>query len=129
MIYTTYFAKLKSLPKDIIPISICSKAPAGYKGLEFKKLAPKYSFFKKWKETGDNAFYIENFLKQVLAEQNPDEIVKELYALAYSTAEPGQVIKDIALVCYEKPTDFCHRHLVSTWLFNAGWSSEEYKEN
>lgn len=129
MIYTTYFAKLKSLPKDIIPISICGKAPTGYKGLEFKKLAPKYSFFKKWKETGDNAFYIENFLKQVLAEQNPDEIVKELYALAYSTAEPGQVIKDIALVCYEKPTDFCHRHLVSTWLFNAGWSSEEYKEN
>lgn len=129
MIYTTYFAKLKSLPKDIIPISICGKAPAGYKGLEFKKLAPKYGFFKKWKETGDNAFYIENFLVQVLAEQNPDEIVKELYALAYSTAEPGQVIKDIALVCYEKPTDFCHRHLVSTWLFNAGWSSEEYKEN
>lgn len=129
MIYTTYFAKLKSLPKDIIPISICGKAPAGYKGLEFKKLAPKYSFFKKWKETGDNAFYIENFLEQVLAKQNPDEIVKELYALAYSIAEPGQVIKDIALVCYEKPTDFCHRHLVSAWLFNAGWSSEEYKEN
>lgn len=129
MIYTTYFAKLKSLPKEIIPISICGKAPAGYKGLEFKKLAPKYSFFKKWKETGDNAFYIENFLEQVLAKQNPDEIVKELYTLAYSTAEPSQVIKDIALVCYEKPTDFCHRHLVSAWLFNAGWASEEYKEN
>lgn len=40
MIYTTYFAKLKSLPKDIIPISICGKAPTGYKGLEYKKLAP-----------------------------------------------------------------------------------------
>ena len=50
MIYTTYFAKLKSLPKDIIPISICGKAPAGYKGLEYKKLAPKYDFFKKWKK-------------------------------------------------------------------------------
>lgn len=129
MIYTTYFAKLKSLPKDIIPISICGKAPAGYKGLEFKKLAPKYDFFKKWKETGDNAFYIENFLAQVLAKQNPDETVKELYALAYSATESGQVVKDIALVCYEKPTDFCHRHLVSTWLFNAGWACEEYKEN
>ena len=23
---------------------------------------------------------------------------------------------DIALVCYEKPGDFCHRHLVSSWL-------------
>ena len=23
---------------------------------------------------------------------------------------------DIALVCYEKPGDFCHRHLVADWL-------------
>lgn len=75
MIYTTYFAKLKSLPKDIIPISICGKAPTGYKGLEYKKLAPKYDFFKKWKETGDNDYYIKCFLAQVLADQNPNEVV------------------------------------------------------
>lgn len=129
MIYTTYFAKLKSLPKDIIPISICGKAPTGYKGLEYKKLAPKYDFFKKWKETGDNDYYIQCFLAQVLAGQNPNEVVHELYALANTVTEPGQIVKDIALVCYEKSTDFCHRHLVSAWLFNAGWTCDEYKEN
>lgn len=129
MIYTTYFAKLKSLPKNIIPISICGKAPAGYKGLEYKKLAPKYDFFKKWKETGDNDYYIQCFLTQVLSSQNPAEVVQELYTLANTAAEPGQVVEDIALVCYEKSTDFCHRHLVSAWLFNAGWACDEYKEN
>ena len=42
MLYTSYFAKLKKLPKHIIPISICGKAPAWYTGLQYKKLAPKY---------------------------------------------------------------------------------------
>lgn len=51
MIYTTYFAKLKSLPENIIPISICGKPPVGYKGLQYKVLAPRYDFFMKWKET------------------------------------------------------------------------------
>ena len=33
MIYTSYFAKLKYLPKDIVPISICGKCPEWYKGI------------------------------------------------------------------------------------------------
>ena len=41
-IYTSYFAKLKSLPEGIIPISICGKAPSWYKGAQFKILALKY---------------------------------------------------------------------------------------
>lgn len=45
MIFTTYFAKLKSLPSNTVPISICGKAPDWYKGLQYKKLAPKYRFF------------------------------------------------------------------------------------
>ena len=48
MIYTSYFAKLNKLPNNIIPISICGKAPDWYKGLQYKKLAPKYDFFIKW---------------------------------------------------------------------------------
>lgn len=43
-LFTSYFGKLKSLPKSIIPISICGKAPEWYKGPQYKKLAPKYDF-------------------------------------------------------------------------------------
>lgn len=50
MIYTTYFAKLRNLPSNIIPISICAKAPSWYTGLQYKKLAPKYNFFTEWKK-------------------------------------------------------------------------------
>ena len=125
MIYTTYFAKLKSLPKDVIPISICAKAPEWYKGLQYKKLAPKYDFFKKWKETHDNDYYIQCFSEQILAQfQGASEVVSELYELVYKNT--GNYPKNIALVCYEKPSDFCHRHVVADWLKKQGYECEEW---
>ena len=35
----------------------------------------------------------------------------------------------IALICYEKSEDFCHRHLVAYWLKCNGYECEEYKED
>ena len=118
-IYTTYFAKLKSLPKNIIPIAICGKSPDWYTGLQYKKLAPKYDFFMKWKETKDNDYYIRCFNEQVLQQLTVENVVRELQNLAGSS---------VALVCYEKPGDFCHRHLVAEWLRKNGISCEEYNE-
>ena len=67
MIYTSYFAKLKELEKNnIIPISICARSPDWYRGLQYKKLAPKYGFFMEWKKTHDNDYYIEHFEAEVL---------------------------------------------------------------
>ena len=51
MIYTSYFDNLKNLPRNIIPISICGQAPDWYTGRQYKKLAPKLSFFMKWEKT------------------------------------------------------------------------------
>ena len=43
--YTGYFAKLKVYEeKNLIPISICGKAPDWYTGMQYKELAPKYTF-------------------------------------------------------------------------------------
>lgn len=78
MIYTTYFANLKKLPEYVTPVSICGKAPYWYKGLQYKKLAPKYDFFMKWKETHDNDYYIKHFQKEVLDKLSPKETVIEL---------------------------------------------------
>ena len=38
-----------------------------------------------------------------------DSVLKNLEKLAGGREE-------IALVCYEKPGDFCHRHIVADWL-------------
>lgn len=117
MIYTSYFAKLNKLPPNVVPISICGKAPAWYNGLQYKKLAPKYSFFSEWKKNGDNNYYIEHFNDEVLSTLAPQTVYNELLKLSGG--------KDIVLICYEKPTDFCHRHLVAEWLTINGIKCEE----
>lgn len=122
MIYTSYFAKLNKLPSNFIPISICGKSPDWYNGLEYKIFAPKYDFFMEWKRTHDNNYYIEHFQTDVLDELNVDKVIDELgYLTSYDQS------KDICLMCYEKPSDFCHRHLVAEWLNKNGYPCEEYK--
>ena len=121
MIYTSYFAKLKSLPDNIIPVSICGKAPDWYKGLQYRKLAPKHDFFIKWKENHDNDYYIKCFEEQVLDKLNIHQVMFDLYETVTDDY-------DIVLVCYEKPTDFCLRHLVANWLTENGYECKEWEE-
>lgn len=119
MIYTSYFAKLKKLPDGIVPISIAMKAPPQYTGLRYLKLAPQYHFFAEWKRTHDNAYYIEQFQKRVLAGLNANWTFDTLSFLA------GE--KEFALICYERPDSFCHRHLVADWFRENGYPCEEIR--
>ena len=136
MIYTTYFAQLKKLPDNIIPISICGKVPGWYIGLQYKKLAPKYDFFMKWKETGDNKYYIDCFREQVLNKLYVYQVLGDLinklpYIVNHSTphiTSPSSKFH-IALVCYETPEKFCHRHLVSEWLKQNGIPCYEWRKD
>lgn len=107
-IYTSYFAKSKKIPDDIVKISICGKAPQGYDGLQYKKVAPKYGFFMEWKQNHDNDFYIEHFNKEVLNCLSAKQVYDDLERLSNG--------RDCVLLCYEKSSDFCHRHLVADWL-------------
>ena len=118
MIYTTYFSNLRNIPKYMTPISIAGKSPDWFKGLEYKKLAPKYQFFKIWKETKNNNYYIKCFRDQVLSILNAENVFDELTTIAGSD--------NFVLVCYEKPNDFCHRHLVAEWFRENGYNCMEY---
>lgn len=112
--YTGYFAKLKEYKQaGLIPVSISGKAPDWYDGLEYKKLAPKWAFFSEWKNgshKGDNEYYIRQFDTKVLKETSVENILADLANLSN-----GELYK-VILLCYEKPTDFCHRHLVANWI-------------
>lgn len=134
MIYTTYFAQLRNLPDDIIPISICAKPPSWYHGLEYKKLAPKYGFFQEWKKNHDNEYYVVQFYKQVLSCIAPQDCIMELQLLVSEKLKKDFTIPiykntdfHIGLICYEKPSDFCHRHIVSDWLNKNGFQCKEWK--
>lgn len=126
MIYTSYFAKLNKFPDHFIPISICGKAPDWYTGLQYKKLAPKYDFFMKWKENHDNEYYVDCFNKQVLQPLEAYEVYDDLHKLAKSSL-CNDCNYNICLICYEKPQDFCHRHLVADWFRKNNIICEEYE--
>lgn len=117
MIYTSYFAKLKRLPESIVPISIALKAPPGYTGLRYPKLAPRYNFFAEWRRTHDNAYYVERFQNTVLAGLNVNWTFDTLMYLSGG--------KQVALICYERPESFCHRHIVAEWFRKNGYPCEE----
>lgn len=118
MIYTSYFGNICNLPDNFTPIAICGKTPERWSGLCYKRLAPKWEFFKVWKENHDNDYYISNYNDQVLSKLNPQSVVRELFSMG-----PNPV-----LICYERPEDFCHRHLVADWLNNNGFPTEEFRE-
>lgn len=119
-IYTGYFAKVKELEEHgILPISISRRAPDWYHGLQYKKLAPSYRLLMNYKyRMHDDMDYTKQFNSEVLETLDAADVVRELRAMAGD--------RDIALLCYEKPSDFCHRQLVAEWLERNGFSCREW---
>lgn len=106
----------------LVPVAICGKVPDWYGGFRYRDLAPRYAFFNEWKHgsrRGDNAWYIERFNEEVLARLDPATVLADLSAFC-------EDISRIILLCYEKPSDFCHRHLVADWLRANGTDCTEY---
>jgi len=129
MLYTSYFGAMKNFPENYIPVSICGRAPKSYHGVEYKKLAPKKDFFMEWKKNNDNEFYIKNFNEKVIGTLDQYAVIEEI--INFLPADAQNKIKSsqlpvwrnshlhIVMVCYEKPGDFCHRHIVADWFFRA----------
>ena len=122
MIYTTYFAKLKKLPENVVPVAICRYVPDGLRlsCYRYFELAPNPNTLMDYKRTGDTEKFTKEYNEQILAKLDPHGLVCDL------TKFVGN--KDIAFVCYEKSTDFCHRHLVADWLCKAGYECKEWED-
>ncbi|EDR9549881.1 DUF488 domain-containing protein [Salmonella enterica] len=94
-----------SLYKGDGRISIARHAPrntpAGYR--IYNRLAPG-----PWFNSVSEAKYNELFRNEILAPLDPQRTWDELHALA-GGYEP-------VLLCWERPGEFCHRHLVSDWF-------------
>lgn len=115
---TSYFAMMRNFPDTVEPIAICAKVPNWYNGKVYKKLAPSYQLLMDYKKTGDEKTYTEkynNYLKTL----NVQDVIKDFEQLSNG--------KEIILLCYEKSSDFCHRHLVANWLNENGYSCEEWE--
>lgn len=118
-IFTSYFANVKNLPDDILPIAICGKSIKGWSYPEYKSLAPSWSIYNEYKNLGGTKErYTERYIKERLQVLEIDKVIKDLENLSNG-------YNGIALICYEKPGDFCHRHLVAAWLKFNGYEVNE----
>ena len=95
-----------------------------FKGNCLPEFAPKKDFWRVWhsnigkiSEEENTRYYVEQYYKQVLSKLDPEKMLEKI--------PDGSI-----LLCYEEPTEFCHRHLVAFWfeLF-LGISSSEVYEN
>ena len=118
MIYTGRFVEIENYERiGFVPVSIAGEAPDYYKGIQFKTLAPKYSWWKEWHDKHlSNEWYEKKYKETVLDRLNPKVIANRLQ-------EFGQ---NVILLCYEEPDEFCHRQLVANWLRAADVTVYEY---
>lgn len=112
--YTGYFAKTKQyLKSGLVPVSIATINPKWWKRLSYSKLSPGKDILYKWKYgtfAENTAFFKRMFTQKVLNKLDAEEVVYELEKLTRVKANK------IVLLCFEKPQDFYHRHLVACWL-------------
>lgn len=131
-IYTSYFAKLKkiSMPNALF-LGITVYPPAWWSGENYSKLAPPSEllyFYKGQLYNKDVDLvelrhkYVQYFINKVLSVTTPQAVYEELEQKALARGKDS-----VVLLCFEKSSDFCHRHIISAWLNEAGYSCEEIK--
>lgn len=124
MIYTSYFGNKKACnDPNICPISIALYPPKDFIGKSYRPLAPTPSTLRNWKSNHSIANYNRDFA-EVLAGLDPSDVVDQLLLLA-GNLKGLEYFPDIVLLCYERPGEFCHRHIVAEWLRGDGYYAEE----
>ena len=122
MIYTGYYAKVKKYKENgLEPVAISGKVPDFFEGTTYPDFAPRYEMFQRWK---NNEITNEGYTKEYRAyldTLNKEEV--EFDFAPYNTEDNNCV-----LLCYEKPEDFCHRHVLADWLEEKfGWKIKEFE--
>lgn len=105
-IYTSYFAKAAALRKaGIVPIGIALWPPRFFRGISMKQVAPRRYMLN---DSLTDEEYISMYRNDVLRYVDARSFIRQL-------EEAGRGM-DVALCCFEKPGDFCHRHILAKWL-------------
>lgn len=110
VIYTPYFAQLKKIKN---PISIALWKPKWYNGPELLTLAPTKNILTTWKNSNQTNIdwqnYTNSYINEILNKIDINLLLNQIKQIY-----PNENF--VTFLCYEKPKDYCHRHIVSGWL-------------
>lgn len=102
-IYTSYFGQLKNLAKDgIVPISIARYTPQYFKGRLLIEVAPTGPMLKMEEEEYRKAY------AEILRHVDVNKLLSSIQEISGG--------RSVALLCYEKIGEFCHRRLLAEWI-------------
>lgn len=104
-IYTSYFGNSRKLHESGISIiCVAIGRPKFVDAPQMMNVAPTRYML------SDSCSH-EEYLRLydgILANQDAHQVVEQIKRLSNG--------KDVALCCYEKPGDFCHRHILAKWI-------------
>ena len=111
-IWTSYYANMKNIPADFFLVST-----SGAISDDIKKnvdswnqsLAPSKSIYFEYKNTQDWKQYVKRFKEERLTFDWMDKLVQ----WEEKSKSLNKTLDNIVLLCYEKPTEFCHRHILA----------------
>jgi uncharacterized protein YeaO (DUF488 family) len=117
-IYTSYFSNGKRLSAaNVVMVGVALFPPKWFYGTSLKQVAPKYSILKDTIFTKER--YTQRYRNEVLSHVDPYWVIEVLERISGG--------RDVALCCFEKPGDFCHRHILAQWLMeNTGVEVTEF---
>lgn len=122
-IWTGYYAQMKKYAQaDLVPVSIAYLTPVWYMGETCFELAPPRKLLVAYKDGAINPKEYSERYTEFLKTVKWSEVIEKLFTI--SDKHDG---KDLVLCCYEKSTDFCHRHLLAKYLTEHGMDVEEWK--
>lgn len=116
MIYTSYFSSKKYNKADGISIARWSDF---WNGDTYFDLYPSKDLLVWWKSLSEES-QNDSHYQQLYSTYYQQEILDKL--------DPHKVASDLenrVLLCYEKSSDFCHRHIVAAWLRQYGYEVKE----
>lgn len=135
---TSYYSRLNKIDKsqyEPIAISGDEGKLVGFEGKGCRKLSP-YPFYRKWKKIEDEIednyktgqITLEEYSRQ--KEENQQSYIEKFYNIVLKPLDPREIYKELGsnsvLLCFEKPTEFCHRFLVAGWFeLNLGLEINE----
>ena len=103
LIYSSYIARACKIVPNRRLVSIALNTPDYFGGSFLRELNPTPMMIHNIKNGNITAEeYEEAYRKEVLSQLNVHEVTEKL---------KGKII-----CCYEKPSDFCHRHIVMKWI-------------
>lgn len=120
-IYTSYFAMIRKFPDNIEPVSIARVTPKFFQGKKIESVMPTSSILWEYKQNPDKERYIKRYEREVLSKLNIDELNQIFNSILQESGK-----EHIALICYEKSSDFCHRHILARWLNERGIECKEF---